>query len=468
MDEQEKEILDLVKRYENMVNNQKSSWFDSMELVDIIDYYDEKEEDDKLEEVTLRAYKLFPNEEDVVVRMVNLFLSKEDYRKAEKLIKEYTKKHHSEELQGLLAAVYVESNTHLKKAEEILKELLISDSDLDSYYRYLLARIYIGKNKFVDAEKLLRNVVKEHYDDWYLLMNYVKCATDKQMTATVFKVIRGILNKHPFEDRVWVALSIAYYETYYIDKALDAINYAIAIDSEEETRHALKANIVIALGREDEYISESLIAAEYSPEKYTYYEGIAKAYLNKREINNAVKYYNKALEYEQLGISLPESDLGLVECYLLMNNTALASKQLDRALAKDYNLAYYLGFADRINSLGFVNLSEEIFSELSLSDNEFISVMSTVSLAYLRADKDNLFYAIKTLEDAIKNTNGYDTLYYALLDLSCRDSKYIAYTKKAMQHIINQKGFKKEIKENFPSLLKNSNYLRCLKELVNE
>ena len=185
MSEEEKEILDLVRRYEDMVDNNIPAWFDSMEWVDIIDYYEDNEQDDRLEQATLRAYKKFPDDEDIVVRMANLYLNKEEYKRAENLIKDYIKEHPSEELRGLLAGVYVESGTHLKKAEQILKELLLEESELDPYYSYLLARIYIEKSKFAQAEKLLRNVVKIHYDDWALMMNYVKCVEDKQVANTV-------------------------------------------------------------------------------------------------------------------------------------------------------------------------------------------------------------------------------------------------------------------------------------------
>lgn len=468
MKEEDKEILDLVNRYEKMLSSNEKEWFDSMELADIIDYYEDNEQDDKLEEATIRAYKRFPDDEDIVVRMANLYLNKEEYKRAENLIKDYIKKHPSEELRGLLAGVYVESGTHLRKAEQILKELLLEDSELNPYYSYLLARIYVEKSKFVEAEKLLRNVVKNHYDDWSLMMNYVKCVEDKHVTNIVIRTIRSIVNKNPFEDKVWVALAFAYYESYHIDKALEAINYAIAIDSEDETRHALKANIVVALGKDDEYIQESLLAAEYASDKYTYYESIGKAYLNKKDYKNASTYYKKALDHEQLGIELPESNLGLVECYLMMNQITMANKQLDKAIAMEYPASYYLGFAERISALGFAYISEDIFSELTNSDDILISMLATVSLAYIKAETDRLLEGIKLLEDAIKEFSDIDSLYYALLDLSCRDSKYIAYTRKALQYLIAQKGYNKNIRDNFPSLLKNGNYLKCLKELINE
>lgn len=121
MSEEEKEILDLVRRYEDMVDNNIPAWFDSMEWVDIIDYYEDNEQDDRLEQATLRAYKKFPDDEDIVVRMANLYLNKEEYKRAENLIKDYIKEHPSEELRGLLAGVYVESGTHLKKQNKYLR-----------------------------------------------------------------------------------------------------------------------------------------------------------------------------------------------------------------------------------------------------------------------------------------------------------------------------------------------------------
>ena len=174
------------------------------------------------------------------------------------------------------------------------------------------------------------------------------------------------------------------------------------------------------------------------------------------------------MEHEKFGLELPESNLGLVECYLMQNQITMANRQLDKAIAMQYPPSYYLGFAERISSLGFSYISEDILAELTNSDDILISMLATVSLAYIKAETDRLLEGIKLLEDTIKDYNDIDSLYYALLDLSCRDSKYIAYTRKALQYLIAQKGYNKNIRDNFPSLLKNGNYLKCLKELINE
>ena len=154
MNEEDKEILELVERYEAMLSRGEKSWFDSMDLVDIIDYYDYEDETNKWREVINRAYKMFPNDEQIVIRKATLYISDEEYSKAKKLVLPFIKAHPSNELKGILATIYMQENdSDLDKAENILKDLILDEQD-NIHYIYQLSAIKIDKGEYEEAEIL--------------------------------------------------------------------------------------------------------------------------------------------------------------------------------------------------------------------------------------------------------------------------------------------------------------------------
>lgn len=462
------EIEELVNRYENMIRTGESSWFDSVDLLDIMEYYEEQGKEKQWEEVVLRAYEMFPDDEYVVLNRASLYMTQSQYIEAERLIKSFLKNDTSDNLSCMLANIYIENNTNLQEAEEILNELIEKDSTDINYIR-LLAEIKISKQDYQTAEALMRNSLKENADSREeLLPLYVDCAKTKTLKNIILKTLNTIIDKEPFEDEVWMALAIMFFEEDDLDKALEAVDFALAIDKEDETRHALKANIAIANLDEETFIKESLLATEYSLEPYLYYEGIAKLYASKDDYAEALHYYQKAIEGEQVGVVLPESKFGIIECFLMLNKHKLATHFLDKVMEAKYDSQYYISFAARMYGKGFVELSEAIFLDFINDEDDRTSLTAIVALAYIQAEEEDLLVGIELLDNALKNNKMDDIVYLAMLDLSCRDDKYMEYSKRALRHIITKNNFHTEIEENYPNLLKNKNYIKCLKELLHE
>ncbi|GEM_PF-2818552 len=470
MNEEDKEILELVERYEAMLSRGEKSWFDSMDLVDIIDYYDYEDETNKWREVINRAYKMFPNDEQIVIRKATLYISDEEYSKAKKLVLPFIKAHPSNELKGILATIYMQENdSDLDKAENILKDLILDEQD-NIHYIYQLSAIKIDKGEYEEAEILLRDIILENSGDETLLFSYVTCAVNEEIRNNIIHTLQTIVNKKPFENIVWLYLAKLYLHADEIDKASECVDYVLAIDTEDaaEQVHTLKASIAFAKQDTETFVKESLLASNYSSEPYFYYERIAKMYSQVQEYRKAIEYYQKSLEFEKTGESLPKSNFGIIECFLLTDNYNMAIKYLDRAMAFNYDTEYYIDFATRLYALGFAQLSEEIFWNFIDDEDERISVIATIALAYLKAEDDELLAGIRILEDAIGNNKISDDIYLAMLDLSCRDDRYVTYSRNALKHIITKKDFREEIEKNYPNLLDNKNYIKYLKELLDE
>jgi tetratricopeptide (TPR) repeat protein len=77
---------ELVKKFEDMVENNEEVYFDTEELEEIIIYYLEMGDISFAEMATNFALKLHPNSIEIKIKQLEVFLDLEDYKKAKELI----------------------------------------------------------------------------------------------------------------------------------------------------------------------------------------------------------------------------------------------------------------------------------------------------------------------------------------------------------------------------------------------
>mgnify|MGYP004442624601 FL=1 len=468
MSEEDKEVLHLVKKYESMIDKNEKIWFDSIEYVDIIDYYHDNNSYSKAEEATFRAYKLFPEDEEVAMRMAGIYVGKENYATALEVLSPCLKKSASSLVYSTLASIYIESNQNIDEAERILNKIIEEDKE-DYYFNYyLLGRIYLKRSQPDKAEPLIRKALLEDPEDDDILLYYIQCAEhgDKGIKQQILSILEGIRDDYPFNDMLWQCIAAIHYDNGDLAKSLEALDYSIAIDNEDDTRHALKADILVKLNKEYEAISELEEAIKYTKEPYAYYNNIGSLFFHKKNYAEAEKNYVHA--WESAGeMVLPSTLLGLVECYFLLNQPVLAKQTLEKAWSYGFDSQVFLELAERLHASGFINESEKIFSELLNDDDDDILLSALIALSYISAENGNNIEAINILEEAIRNNLISKELYFAMLVISCTDSKLFDYTKKALQKLYELGDYEEDIEKYYPDLLQNKNYQQAQNEIKN-
>ncbi|MDO5760868.1 MAG: hypothetical protein Q4Q06_07565, partial [Bacteroidota bacterium] len=81
-----------------------------------------------------------------------------------------------------------------------------------------------------------------------------------------------------------------------------------------------------------------------------------------------------------MGVELPNSNFGIIECYLELDEYKMATRFLQKVIQANYSSQSYIDFAVRLHSQGFIKLSEEIFIEFLDDEDEAVSLVATVSL----------------------------------------------------------------------------------------
>jgi tetratricopeptide (TPR) repeat protein len=462
------DIKEYVKRYENMIRTGIKQWFDSDEYLDIADYYEETGQTKEATKVLKLAYKTFPNNDEVIIRMSQIY-SPNMYHKAENLLKEHLKKDpNNNDICAALACLYIEHDDN-EKGIKLLKEIINrigKDNYEDNFVNYFfIGKAYTKEKKWISAEKYLQMALKAN-NDVDALGLYILCASDKRLKKRMTTFITSLIKEKPFNDDVWMTYGIIEYHFNNYQEAINAFDYAIAIDKKEHYRHLYKGLSLKELDKKQEAIIELLLANKYNKIDTTSLFEVANLYIEQEEYKNAINIYKDLLENEEYR---EECYFHISFCYFALGNKKLGEKYEKLAVEECYDYYLMIDFAKDLYVNDLKNESEVLFEDLLLNEDDDIVVESTITLAYLYKDDNKILQAIQILKDSIHNiTSSNIALYYCLLDIASYDKKFNDFASKLILDVLaNFSISAKTIIKRCPNLSKNKILINYIKEITN-
>jgi tetratricopeptide (TPR) repeat protein len=466
------DLIEEVKRYENMLKTGNKQWFDSDEFLDIADYYEGNGKIKEAVKVIKLAYKTFPTNDEVTIRLSQIYSNKKMFPKAESILKEYLKKDsHNNDIYAALACLYIENNYN-EKGIKILKnviEKIGKDNYEDNFVNYLfIGKAYTNEKKWIVAEKYIQTALRIN-NDIDALELYVLCASDKRLKKRMVNFMTTLIKSKPYDDNVWMTYGIIQYRFNDYNEAINAFDYAIAINTNEYFRHLYKGLTLKDLDRKEEAIEELFLANKYNQENITPLIEIGNLYMDEREYKKAIDIYKDLLEK---GEDYEKQDyyFNISLCYFSLGKKALGEKYEKLALDECYDFSLMTNFAKELYLNGFKDESENIFQDLLLNEDDDVVVEATVTLAYLYKNDGNLLQAIQIVKDSINNISSSQiTLYYCLLDLSsCEEKLYKYSTKLLLDILVNFSVSAKTIIKRCPNIHKNTKLINYIKDIINE
>ena len=464
--EQQEEMQRKVSRYEKYKQTGETAWFDSDNYIDIIDWYGIHNMYDKVDEVTKEAYELFPNNEEVISRYTTYLANQGEFDKAIEITKKAIRQYNTDELQIDLATLYIDSEQKIDKALEILFNIL--QNDTDNYFIYMLiGRAYLAKEDSVNAEKYLRKALTLNQEDKYLIGCYIDCSFDESLINTTIRTIYELTHKYPFNENLWTALGMLYSKADFVEEALEAFDYASAINPKQHVSHAYKADCLIAKKDYKYAEKELLIALDLLEQKNSDLEFVlVHVYMQQNKYAKAMMLLQEI--YEQDNTFHDKIYLmDFILCCYYTNQYEKASILTEELLHTDITPEIFIDFARVLYDHGFQNESENLFASV-ISDNteKNIIELAAITFAALKSRDGNTLEAVKIMENTLLELHSCtEDFWYAFLRITCQDKLYDSYTTKTLQLLMALDSFPTYIKENYPEIIDNPNYKRCLKKI---
>ena len=302
----------ILHKYEELCKENGSSFLDSEELADIAEYYHLTGKEEEARAAATYAVNVFPGATAPLCFLARtaLFVDK-DPVKAELLAEEIIDKTDLD-YYYLIAEIMMMQNRH-EEANKYLSEHfdeIAADEQQD--YIFDVASLFCDYGLVELAQKWLSEYEDTEAKDYKELKAKILLWTGKSNESE--NVLNELIDSNPYSTTYWNELAECHFVRGEYNESITASEYALAINPEDEDALLNKANALYSIGNGDEAINyykrfqKVTVGARQNFVNIT----IADIYLNQKKVEEAFKYFTKAIEnseakeetYIQMAISL--------------------------------------------------------------------------------------------------------------------------------------------------------------------
>lgn len=298
----------LLKKYTEMLEQNKSVYFDSNDLTLLAEYFASQGNPEKAKQVIEYAKTLHPDNLDISIYECNNLLAQGEISKAAELLDSLTDQQ-DYEVRLLKANLLIEQHRQ-EEAEAIIRQLLeeenySTDSLLD------IAGIYLDSQQLPTAYQWIQKAYQQDPDNIEVLnslVDYYQTKGDLQNAAECYK---KILDEHPYDLNAWIDLTKCYLQLSEEEKAFEAVDFALAINEKSPEAMEMKGFCYMQQGSVEKALKYLLKANELYHGKPRLWIVIAQCYMSlmlypiaEEYLTNLLKQpdipnYEKVYYYEQ-------------------------------------------------------------------------------------------------------------------------------------------------------------------------
>ena len=266
-DELDEDLNELIEKFENCLFNDQSCFFDSEDLLEIIDHYFASDSTQMAKSAVDFALSLYPNEIKFLIRQAQCISLEESPQKAIKILEEQREKTPNDDsLIFALATLYSQAGLSSKAINLYQYLLKLDDKDIETYI--LLGEEYVSTENYSSAVKVFKKALLISPTDESLLQNFAYAAQFLDDTESSVLFLKKLCEKKPFSEQNWIAYSNLLFNTENYFDAITALDLAIAINDKNADAYLSKAEAYISLENYSEAINCFHEALEIKPDEH--------------------------------------------------------------------------------------------------------------------------------------------------------------------------------------------------------
>ncbi len=454
----------LIDRYEEMLKNGNTYYFDVEDFEQILDYYIDVNHLGKALRAVKYAFKLHPYAVSLKIKKAQILLKDKNPNRALTTLNSIEKlEANNNELFITKGHANVMMGNTAQAKKEYSKALdLITDKDEAVDLMQNIAHTFQLVNNFELALSYLINALKLDNDNIFILQDLAYCYEKMDDLASSIVYYKKYLELDPFSENIWYSLGKVHQATGELENAIKAFEFALAINP-----RSVDSIYEIALLYEENLQFEKAIDyylqfLNYEDESSEILSSIANCYNYLDNFKDALNYYHKALEIDSFNPGLHH---GIATVLFKKKNYWDALFYAKRStIIDDSNYNYFVLYGRIASNLHLkseaitafekaVEIKPELFYNWILLVDEFI----------------NHFYyrkAINVLEEALEYHEKSALLYFRLAALNYLEKQTlyaVKYFKLAMK--IDPK-HKKEFFRICPQAKKSKEITKLIQDIT--
>lgn len=325
------EVRDLVLDFENTVLKGKTQFFDVDEMEIIIDYYFEVYDQKPLERAVEYAEELYPNNTSVRLRRAHLMISHEQYAQALQVLNKMRQAEPDNTDVAYSLGVANGAVGESEKAIAYFKEAARDGWMLGRVYSNMAEEYY--KLKDYDAAlNFYRKAMESDSCDDVTIYNYYDVCFEAGRIEQAVEYLNTYVKDNPYCKEAWYCLGCAYRDLTLYEKAVDAFEFAIAIDKTYVDAYIALSQTQDYMGRTSEAVTTMIRVLDFYDDHAKVYRTIGNLYAREANYDTAMAYFKKATDENPRDA---EAFASLALCYLEMGDKTNALAKVNRAVLLD-------------------------------------------------------------------------------------------------------------------------------------
>ncbi len=392
---QDKEgMMELLQQYNNMKQGNAYVFIEEDAFEYIIDYFDEKDDLTSALEAADYGIQQYPYSSILQIKKADLLIAKRHYREALALLEKAELLDRGDiNLYILKTDVYLALDQQ-KKAAKLLEEAIhLFEGEERIELLFELADVYDDYEEFDKVFNCLKLILEQDQTNDEALYKICFWTDYTGRNEEGIKLHQNIIDEHPFTELAWFNLGAAYQGLKLYEKAIDAYQYAIAIDEKfdyayrnmgdaylrmRKYKEAIEVlEKVLELTRPEDVIYEALghcydklknyaqarfhyrKASHLTPEDSHLHFKIACTYINENHWESAIKNLENAMRIQR---TRPDYNFALAQCYVQLNKTKDAIIHFSNFIkARPKNIK---GWKELIRCLYYAGFYEEALQQV--------------------------------------------------------------------------------------------------------
>lgn len=392
---EEADLVELIELFERFVETKEQHYFDEESLERILEFYEMRNDFEKMEMVADYAIEQNPYSSEFLIRKAELQLQKKDYKAClEWLDKAIILDSHDIDIYLIKSDVFIETN-QIDGAQEILEQaLLMVDTDEHDVIYAQLSDIFEMKEDFESAYDALSKALtlNPKSEDALQKTAHIVEMTDKFDES--IKLHSEIIEKDPYLWLAWYNLGRAYTGVGLYEKALDAFEFVNAINEDYDLAYREAADVHYRKEEFEKAIQMFETAHDKSGGFEDYSFRIGLCYERNENLKEARFHYRKAVRLDPF---LDEAFFRIGETYRTEERFEAAIVNYKKALKIDEDNEFYLS--------ALIRLYHKLDREVDALSYQRRLVNSRSEIPSYWIDLIQLLYAQEEYAEALELTN---------------------------------------------------------------
>ncbi len=363
----EEETLDIVQRYEDMLRQNQSVFFDVIEFESIFDYYLSIDKPSHALEAADMAIRMHPYSHEIQIRRAEVLNIEGKFDEALQILTFLAKVEvENPEVFFLMGQAHL-SIDNFNAAKDCFNRAL-EQVPFDNSFELIsrIASLYQERDEHRIAISYLQRAIQSHH---YSISTLFEIAFSYEQIGEFERSIQyynEYLDINPFSTNVWYNLGLVYSQKGDFENAVDAYEFAVAISPNNASALYNLATSYASLDNYSEAIGIFVELIAYEPNN-------PKVYCNIGECYEKLNQYTKAHEAYQMALSINPA---FAEAYYGIAVVMLESKNLEKALGlirqaislDETNYDFWLGLGKTLYELNRVNEALDAYKQAVIVD----------------------------------------------------------------------------------------------------